>query len=198
MRRDDAMQHDLTIRPEIESETERLLRLAREQIEMLKHDKRVLTEALRGSVVVADRLIARVTRRAPDFLIGGADDPYIRRWWVIPRNRWFNVYLHQFLRSDDDRALHDHPWANCSILLRGATRAHGRRAGGRRVLELLYRARHPLPPSGASRTASSCCPTTSATDRDRPVLDAVHHRPALPRVGLPLPLHRTTHRGRTA
>ena len=35
---------------QIESETERLLRLAREQIEMLKHDKRVLTEALRGSV----------------------------------------------------------------------------------------------------------------------------------------------------
>lgn len=35
---------------QIESETERLLRQAREQIEMLKHDKRVLTEALRGSV----------------------------------------------------------------------------------------------------------------------------------------------------
>jgi hypothetical protein len=68
---------------------------------------------------IAERLIARVTRRAPDFLIGGADAPYIRRWWVIPRNRWFNVYLHQFLRSDDDRALHDHPWANLSILLRG-------------------------------------------------------------------------------
>jgi hypothetical protein len=33
---------------QIESETERLLRQAREQIEMLKHDKRVLTEALRG------------------------------------------------------------------------------------------------------------------------------------------------------
>jgi hypothetical protein len=33
---------------QIESETERLLRHAREQIELLKHDKRVLTEALRG------------------------------------------------------------------------------------------------------------------------------------------------------
>lgn len=68
---------------------------------------------------ITDRIIARITRRPPDFIIGGADDPYIRRWWVIPRNRFFNVYLHQFLRSDDDRALHDHPWANCSILLRG-------------------------------------------------------------------------------
>jgi hypothetical protein len=34
----------------IESETERLLREAQEQITMLRHDKRVLTEALRGSV----------------------------------------------------------------------------------------------------------------------------------------------------
>lgn len=33
---------------QIESETERQLRVAREEIAMLKHDKRVLTEALRG------------------------------------------------------------------------------------------------------------------------------------------------------
>ncbi len=33
---------------QIESETERQLRLAREEIELLKHDKRVLTAALRG------------------------------------------------------------------------------------------------------------------------------------------------------
>lgn len=71
---------------------------------------------------LVDRLIGRVTRRAADFQIGGADNPYCNRWWVIPRNRWFNVYLHQFLRDDDDRALHDHPWPNCSIVLRGAYR----------------------------------------------------------------------------
>src|ERR1700756_4330698 len=58
--------------------------------------------------------------RAPDFvIISAAGDLYLRRWHVIPRNRWFNIYLHHFLRSDDDRALHDHPWWNCSILLRG-------------------------------------------------------------------------------
>lgn len=73
---------------------------------------------------LVDRFIARVTRRPPDFVIGGDDRPYLRRWWVIPRNRFFNIYLHQFLRSDDDRALHDHPWANCSILLRGAYAEH--------------------------------------------------------------------------
>jgi len=56
------------------------------------------------------------------FVIGGEDHPYLRRWWIIPRNRFFNVYLHQFLRSDDDRALHDHPWFNVSILVTGRYR----------------------------------------------------------------------------
>lgn len=58
-------------------------------------------------------------KRPPDFVIGPEDDPYLRRWWVIPRNRFFNIYLHNIRRSDDDRALHDHPWWNVSIILRG-------------------------------------------------------------------------------
>lgn len=62
--------------------------------------------------------------REPDRIIGGEDDPYLHRWHVIPRNRWCNIYLHHFLRSDDDRALHDHPWVNLSILLRGSYREH--------------------------------------------------------------------------
>jgi hypothetical protein len=66
----------------------------------------------------------KMALRAPDFVIGGKDRPYLRRWWMIPRNRWFNVYLHEFLRSDDDRALHDHPWINISILLRGSYLEH--------------------------------------------------------------------------
>ena len=70
------------------------------------------------------RLRFHVLRREPDVVIGGAADPYLRRWWVIPRNRWFNIYLHQFLRSDDDRALHDHPWINCSLLLEGSYAEH--------------------------------------------------------------------------
>lgn len=63
-------------------------------------------------------------RRPPDFVIGDPDKPYLRRWWVIPRNKWFNIYLHHFLASDDDRALHDHPWVNVSILLRGSYIEH--------------------------------------------------------------------------
>ena len=58
--------------------------------------------------------------RQPDFIIGGHEDPYLRRYFLIPRNPVFNVYVHEFLRSDDDRALHTHPWIfNLSWLLDG-------------------------------------------------------------------------------
>lgn len=55
-------------------------------------------------------------QRSPDFVIG---DDYLRRWYVVPRNEFCSVYLHHILHSDDDRALHDHPWANTSIVLDG-------------------------------------------------------------------------------
>jgi len=57
--------------------------------------------------------------RPPDFVIGNPNDPYMRRWYLLPRNEQFNVYLHQFLRSDDDRAMHDHPWDSFSLVLDG-------------------------------------------------------------------------------
>lgn len=70
------------------------------------------------------KLLKKVTNRKvttkPDVVIGGEDCPYLRRWWLIPRNRFFNIYLHEIVRSDDDRALHDHPWWNVSFVLDGA------------------------------------------------------------------------------
>lgn len=68
---------------------------------------------------VADWIINRVAARKPDFIIGAESDPYLIRWWVIPRNKWFNIYLHNMVRDDEDRALHDHPWLNASVILRG-------------------------------------------------------------------------------
>jgi len=44
---------------------------------------------------------------------------YMHRWWIVPRNPFQNVYLHRFLQSDFDGALHDHPWDNTSIVLSG-------------------------------------------------------------------------------
>ena len=64
---------------------------------------------VRGNQVAASRRY--------DFPVGGHNDPYMLRWWVIPRNPIFNIYLHHFLRDDEDRALHDHPWLSCSIIL---------------------------------------------------------------------------------
>lgn len=77
--------------------------------------------------------------RDPDFIIGKGDDHYLRRWFVIPRNAIFNIYLHQFIRSDDDRALHDHPWWNVSLLLDGEYVEHTMPQGGVN-LRKLYKA----------------------------------------------------------
>lgn len=60
-----------------------------------------------------------VMSRAPDYIIGDPAEPYMLRWWIVPRNAGCNVYLHAILRSDDDRALHDHPWPNTSMLIDG-------------------------------------------------------------------------------
>ncbi len=106
--------------------------------------------------------------RPSDFLIQNENGPYLARWYVIRQGRrWLdrspairrhdlehenprvdggrrNVFVHQFLASDDDRALHDHPWPWITIILDGEylehvpadarhpggpTVAHRRRAG---------------------------------------------------------------------
>lgn len=91
------------------------------------------TILFRPLVWLGDWIKRRVTRRPPDFIIGGHENPYLLRWWAIPRNRFFNIYLHEFRRSDDDRALHDHPWFNLSVLLEGRYVEHTIKAGGVRV-----------------------------------------------------------------
>lgn len=81
----------------------------------------------------------------PDFVIG---KDYLRRWWIVPRNPWCNLYLHEVLKSDDDRALHDHPWDNRSFLIFGSYIEHTpegsfvRRAGD--VIERAASALHRL------------------------------------------------------
>lgn len=65
--------------------------------------------------------LLRVMDRSPDIQIGKANPkgPYLNRWYLIPRNKYFNIYLHEFLRDDNDEALHDHPWWSLSFLLQG-------------------------------------------------------------------------------
>ena len=68
---------------------------------------------------------AYMTIRRPDFIIGTADNPQLERWYLAPRNAVFgNCYLHRFLKSDEDRALYDHPWDNRSWILIGEYLKH--------------------------------------------------------------------------
>lgn len=79
-----------------------------------------MTQSARTKLTPAqEQSLPKYRGKRPDFIIGPIDDPYLLRWWIIPRNRVFNIYLHKTIKDDDDRALHDHPWFNCSILLKG-------------------------------------------------------------------------------
>lgn len=54
--------------------------------------------------------------RQPDLIIGPRDAPQTLRWHLF-RWRGIQVALHKWMRSDSDRALHDHSADNISILL---------------------------------------------------------------------------------
>jgi len=43
---------------------------------------------------------------------------YLRRWKLFPRNKVFNIYLHQIILSDE-RVYHDHRYASLSLVLKG-------------------------------------------------------------------------------
>lgn len=91
---------------------------------------------------IANKLIARAMKRPPDQYIGGKDDPYLLRWWIVPKNRFLKLYVHCFLRSDDDRALHDHPWPWMSYLAVGSYIEHTKK-GSKKYQEGSIRIRSP-------------------------------------------------------
>jgi len=65
-------------------------------------------------------LLEFIVNRPYDFLV---DADYMKRWWVIPRNKKFNIYYHYFFGSDAD-TMHDHPWWSISFILRGSYIEH--------------------------------------------------------------------------
>lgn len=74
----------------------------------------------------------RLLSGRPHQVIGGLADPYLLRWYLIPRNPVLNVYLHKFCRSDDPTP-HDHPWWFVSLIVRGKydeVTEHGTRRRG--------------------------------------------------------------------
>lgn len=54
-----------------------------------------------------------------DILRPGNDGPYIRRLYLF-WTPWGGAMLHWFQTSDPNEALHDHPWAFASLVLRGS------------------------------------------------------------------------------
>lgn len=59
------------------------------------------------------------TRLIPVFILEG----YLWRSYLIPRNKYFNIYLHIFVGSDE-RVPHDHPWPSWSLCLWGRIREY--------------------------------------------------------------------------
>lgn len=59
---------------------------------------------------------ASVMQHPPHFHIG---DGYMDRWYILPRNKEQNVYLHRTMQNDGD-VMHDHPWDNTSLLIWGS------------------------------------------------------------------------------
>jgi hypothetical protein len=45
--------------------------------------------------------------------------PYLNRWELRGNHPTFDIYLHQFLKSDDNQALHDHTASSIAIVVRG-------------------------------------------------------------------------------
>ena len=49
-------------------------------------------------------------------IINCEGEKYLTRYYLV-RTRWLSVFLHIFHCSDEDRALHDHPWNYVTFLL---------------------------------------------------------------------------------
>lgn len=64
-------------------------------------------------------LINKYENTSPDYIICDHQKPIIYRWYLIKRNGFFNIYLHNIVGSDEGRHLHDHPWFSMSVVLAG-------------------------------------------------------------------------------
>jgi hypothetical protein len=62
--------------------------------------------------------LAQLLSGAPHQVVGPLEDPYLKRWFLVPPNRW-GKSRYQFVKSDDPDALHNHPWGFVSACLWG-------------------------------------------------------------------------------
>jgi hypothetical protein len=70
--------------------------------------------------------------------------PYLERYHIVD-TRHVQVRIHHWLSSDDQRAPHDHPWANTTLVLAGHLIEHTDN-GGRALAPGTVVSRHPTDP----------------------------------------------------
>lgn len=78
----------------------------------------LLAASIAAIFFVGRGLLVAYAKRNPYFHL--AD--YMERFWLVRHNEQktnWAARIHNVKRSDHDRALHDHPWNNCSVVLRG-------------------------------------------------------------------------------
>lgn len=85
--------------------------------ERLIHDGSELQASLQGGSEsknktpslpsLSERILNRLFKKKE--IVNCDRDTYLHRWYVI-RKTGFGLFIHKFVRSDEDRALHDHPW----------------------------------------------------------------------------------------
>lgn len=63
-----------------------------------------------------DRPVAGFPRRRVIWSCTAARGPLVTRYYLV-ETRAFAIYLHHLHTSDEDRALHDHPWSFVTCLL---------------------------------------------------------------------------------
>ena len=66
------------------------------------------------------KLLLWLTKNKEPLLV---DVDYMERWFIIPRNRFFNIYFHRFFGSDAPTP-HDHPWISLGVILDGEYLEH--------------------------------------------------------------------------
>lgn len=54
-------------------------------------------------------------------IVSKLGEVHFKRYRLL-QTPWFAVYIHQILRSDMDKDMHDHPWSFASIILKGSYR----------------------------------------------------------------------------
>jgi hypothetical protein len=59
--------------------------------------------------------------RPADFTAG---ENYLERWRLANYGSMPNAYIHRFRSDDEDGALHDHPYDNVSVILKGSYLEH--------------------------------------------------------------------------